>query len=441
MLIALFALTSCEKDKIDLLFDKKPEERMLEKNAELKSKLLEAPNGWKAVLRTSLRGGGYGFFIKFAENETVNMYSDWNANSANNKRTSTYRVQYVMSSSLVFDSYNYITIMQDPNIAINGGSTQGNGLQSDIEFEYLRSTQDSIILRGKKYSNFLYLVKATAQQEADFEAKKYITSITEINNYLANVANKYVEVPFGGTTVKLGLNFNVPNKTVSALVQLPDNTVKSTTGGFGHNMNEVGFNGHLNILDIIFVGIKRTGADSYVVIDNTGKEYPILSGPTPVVSATVLFEGGSVVATVPNVTTFPGWGADFITRRAAVHTSLGGWNISGSPLTMGVMSFIDLNPVSKIFTLRINSPYGSASTNLDYQYRLVINEDGSYKFNYMTTLTGNAATVIASTNALLAQRINVDTFKLDYYTDPATNVAYLRFSSIQNPTFVFTANF
>lgn len=441
IIIAGLLLSSCNKHEAEMLFDQKPEERMIQRNSELRSKLLEAPNGWKASLRTNLRGGAYGFFMKFDDQEKVNMVSDWNNTAANNVTSSTYRIQYVMNTSLIFDSYNYITIMQDPNTAVNGGSTLGNGLESDIEFEYIRSTADSVVLRGKKYMNYLYLVKASAGEESDFTSAKYGPSITEMNNYLANVANKYIQVPYNGGTVNLAFNFNVPNKLITSLVEMQDKSVKLGSGGFAHGMNEVSFNNSIDILGYKFVAIRKKGTGSYVVIDNTGKEYPILSASIPVVAAKALFESGAVNATAPNVTTFPGWGADFITRRATVNTSLNGWNIGGSPLQMGAMSIRDLNPTSKIFMLRIAAPYGGNITNLDYQYRLVINPDGSYKFNYMTTLTGNASTVIASTNALLAQRINVDTFNLDYFTDPATNVTYLRFTSVQNPTFVFTGTF
>lgn len=434
-------LSSCAKQEVELLFEKKPEERMLERNAELRNILLGSTNGWKGVLRTSLRGGSYGFYMNFGSNEAVEMYSDWSATSANTKRASSYRIQYVMNTSLIFDTYNYITIMQDPDISVNGGSVGGDGLRSDIEFEYVRSTPDSVILRGKKYLNFLYLVKATSEEKAAFEGGNFASSISEINTYMTDVINKYIEVPFNGSTVKLGFNFNIPNKLVSAVVQLPDNTVQSTNGGFGHLMNEIVFNNTIDILGIKFVGIKKKAVNSYVVIDASGVEYPLNTNSVPVVSANVLFEGGSVIATVPRETTFTGWGTDFITRRATVNTSLGGWNIGGSPLSMGEMSLRDLNPTSKIFMLRIVAPYGTTFSNLDYQYRLVVNPDGSYKFNYMSALTGNAGTVIASTNALLLQRINVDTFKLDYYTDSVTNVTYLRFSSVENPDFVFTCLF
>ncbi|MCH5715944.1 hypothetical protein [Niabella hibiscisoli] len=62
LFIAALSLLGCNKNSDpDLIFGSLPEERVAERNAELKSKLLESAGGWKAFLRTSLRGGGMAF--------------------------------------------------------------------------------------------------------------------------------------------------------------------------------------------------------------------------------------------------------------------------------------------------------------------------------------------------------------------------------------------
>lgn len=439
LILCLFA--SCQKHEVEMVFDQNPETRMLERNAELRSKLLESPNGWKGSLRTSLNGSAYGFYMKFTENEEVSMVSDWNATAANTPRVSTYRVKFVMNTSLFFDTYNYITIMQDPNPAVNGG-VSADGLRSDIEFEYIRSTADSIILRGKKYLNNLYLLKATAAEATSFtNGTGYSTSITAMNNFFNTTVNKYVLVNFNGTDVKVGFNFNIPSKLVSCQVLLPDQSVASANGGFAHGINEIYFNTPITIAGVTFVSVKVKTDGSYVAVDKNGKEYPILSNAVPVVPALNLFGNGGGLFVVPRATTFAGWGADFISRRATANTGVATWAISGSNLSLGTISFMDINGTSKLFTIRVNCPYASTSTNLDYQYRFAINTDNTFKFTYVSALNTNASTIYASLNALLAQRINVDKFTLSYYTDPATNASYMRFSSVENPTFVFTASY
>ena len=45
--IGLLLISSCSKPEVEPLFDKLPEERMLERNAELTGVLLGGENGWK----------------------------------------------------------------------------------------------------------------------------------------------------------------------------------------------------------------------------------------------------------------------------------------------------------------------------------------------------------------------------------------------------------
>lgn len=287
-LFLLAALAGCVKHDVDLVFDKLPEERMQERNAELKSKLLEGENGWKGFLRTSASGSGYGFYMKFNQDGEVKMYADWNNASAVTAKTSTYRILYVMNTQLSFDTYNYISIMQDPQGSVNGGSTP-NGLQSDIEFEYIRSVADTIILRGNKYKNYLYLMKASAAEATQYGNGDYLTSINNFNTYFSTHNNNYFLVTSGGADIKVGFAFSVAGKTVTAQAKKADNSIVSDTRGYGYSIDGVYFTDAIDILGVKIIAIKMKAANTLVAVDANGKEYPVLQNPIPLADFADLF--------------------------------------------------------------------------------------------------------------------------------------------------------
>lgn len=276
ILLVTLIFASCKKSGEDLLFDRKPETRMLERNAEFKAKLLESPNGWKAYMRTSLYGGAFAFYMRFNDQEQVSMLSDWSSSYATNFRTSTYRIQYVMNTSLIFDTYTYISRMMDPDSDVNGGY-KADGLRSDIEFEYVRSSTDTLFLRGKKYGNYLYLIKANPEEEAVFNEKKYWENISKTSSFL-NKSGKYIEVPYEGQQVKINLTFytRTTDKTVYSRVVLADKTTLTNDAGFAFGLDEVYLYNPIKIAGYTFVKIKLKSENNYVALDEQGKEYPIL---------------------------------------------------------------------------------------------------------------------------------------------------------------------
>lgn len=285
-LFLVASLAGCVKHKVDLVFDKLPEERMLERNAELQNKLLEGTNGWKAFLRTSAAGNGYGFYMKFNKDGEVLMYSDWNNPSSATAKTSTYRVMYVMNTQLSFDTYNYISIMQDPQTSVNGGAL-GSGLQSDIEFEYIRSSADTVILRGKKYRNYLYMMKASASEAIQYSSGGYATAITNFNTWFTTHSNNYFVVNTGNTDIKVGITFAGKTSTVQG--KKADNSITSDTRGYGYSIDGVYFTDAIQILGVKVIAVKWKTTDTLVAIDENGKEYPILQNPTPLTDFADMF--------------------------------------------------------------------------------------------------------------------------------------------------------
>lgn len=272
LLIAGMVFISCNKAKVDLLFGKLPEERMVERNTQLKEQLRGAPNGWKAVMKTSLKGTVYGFYMAFDDQNRVSMLTDFNPQYSSSKLISTYRVQYISNATLIFDTYNYITLLQDPNGFRTGGEIR-EGYQSDIEFEYLHHTEDSIVLRGRKYKNFLYLIKASAEDAAAFEKGEYATAITHFDNLFPNTFPTIL-LNQNEVTQKIGLTTDKNQKLIFANYLTKENTLAFDTSSFAYAIDGAYFPDGLTVYGIRFTSIRWKGSE-LVSYDAAGKEYPM----------------------------------------------------------------------------------------------------------------------------------------------------------------------
>ncbi|WP_300600747.1 DUF4302 domain-containing protein [Niabella sp.] len=282
LLVALIA-NGCRKNDVALVNGGLPEERMAERLAELRSQLTGAQNGWLASLTTTA-GGGYGFYMKFGADEKVIMMGDLNNNTATQSQVSTYRVKWVMNASLIFDTYNYVTLLQDPVPGAYGGKAS-SGYKSDIEFEYIRSSGDSLILQGKKYRNYLFLVKATAAQATAYQQGKLADKIKDVQNYFGTHFNNYVTI--GGIVNKVSFVVS-DDKRVSVQYADPKDSVITVNSKFNFNLDGIGFAD-----DFIVNGVKfKNGVMSDGVLklyDDKGTEYTVAQNATPVIPLRILF--------------------------------------------------------------------------------------------------------------------------------------------------------
>lgn len=279
-IVAAFSFTSCERGEVENLFDAAPEERMTERLEELQSTLTGAANGWKAYLTTSL-GGGYGFYIDFNEDNSMVMVSDINLTTAGTVRESTYRTKWQMNASLIFDTYNYIALLQDPGVKVpNAGGTPSNGLQSDIEFEYIRSSADSVILRGKRYKNELILVQATSSEKNQFMNGEYADMLNKTRGFFADNQNPYIMV--GGEQIAISTDHD--RKSFNATF-LQDGQPKGATTKYFYSIEGVGLTSPLEVLNgsLSLIGLVFEGDDFYVV-DSAGNKYLIQNSLVPFLS-------------------------------------------------------------------------------------------------------------------------------------------------------------
>ncbi|RZL63803.1 MAG: DUF4302 domain-containing protein, partial [Pedobacter sp.] len=433
----LSVIISCKKTSYVPVFDKTPQERAADQINLVSTTLTGAPNGWVATLPTQA-GGGYGFFITFDNQQNTTMYGDMTNESASTVGKSYYRVKQDIGTELVFDTYNYISMLNDPNGTLGGASKIG--YSSDIEFTFDRINGDSIVFIGKKYRQKFALVKATAAQQATYTAGAYLTAIDKLKNFFSTVKFPYIDITSGASTIKAGVSLNATNnlsagKRASLTGVLADGiTVASGSNKFAFNLSGADILGDgITYQGIKFVKFLWKDATTLTMIDKDGKEYVVKSSPTPITPLHLLIGSAYGTVSLPNATTFPGWGADYVARRAtAANAMLNG----GYSLRLENMVYT-INNISKKMTLRINMPQNATQYVGTVNYTFTKTDAGVYKFNYVDA-DGNGAICVQFMTALLAQRINVDTFTVDYLVHPTTGALLAVFTSVQNPTFSFS---
>ena len=282
--VLLLLASACKKEEIRSVFDQQPEERAGVLLAELESALLDAPYGWKASLNT-VRGGGYGFYVHFNEDETLEMLSDFNVLSRSELKESTWRVKWGMTASLIFDTYNYIAMPQDPNPNVNGG-TGGQGLQSDVEFEYLRINADSVILKGKRYKQELVLVKLDQATQEAYRTGQYVDAVNAMQQYFALNSNNYIEID--GLDPKVEVIMNHGSKTFDFQYMDANDQVYSYTYKYNYDLDGINFNAPIEVDGHLFSRAVLEEGELYLY-DQDNQAYLVQQNPTPLSRLEVLY--------------------------------------------------------------------------------------------------------------------------------------------------------
>jgi hypothetical protein len=286
ILCAVLLFAGCKKDDNVKVFEETPEERMSARINELNAALTGSQHGWKASLTTSARGGGgYGFYMDFDDAQSILMVADLNDESATKTNTSTFRIKWVMNATLIFDTYNYITMLQDPSPSTYGGAA-GSGFQSDVEFEYQRISGDSIILRGFKYKNNLILVKATAEQKNRYLSAAFKANIDEITNYFTVKQNNYINV--AGINNQVEFILDKSTKTAKFQYFNDNGSVVQVNGKYSFEDVGIVFAEGFVVNGITFVKAKIENGE-LVLYAADGKQYVVKQNSLPILPMKELF--------------------------------------------------------------------------------------------------------------------------------------------------------
>ena len=432
--IGLLLISSCSKPEVEPLFDKLPEERMLERNAELTGVLLGGENGWKAFLKTSLRGGGYGFYMDFDDQNKVTMVADWDDESAKTPKESTYRVQYISNSTLIFDTYTYITILQDPNNVHNGG-TQKEGLQSDIEFEYTKMSGDTVFLTGRKYRNTLYLIKATEAEQQSYSDGVYDGAVNKTKNLFATSFPRIV-LDDGGEQKKIEIGISNNSKLISSDYLAQEGSIISSNTGFAFTLDGLYFVDNLVSEGIRFAGLRWKG-DDVVVYDVLGREYAVEQGAEPGIPLDILL-GVKYKLQAKLKTINPGMtskGEDIIKQYVNnLDNRYSGYVFNNGTLTL---TFDLANRRLTVDGWHNQNGNSGWTTTIVFDY-IKDESTGEYSFTRRTAASGGYVSILMTEEG----KPNIQDFllnnkiKIDYYA--ADGIAYGRMTSVTNPDIVVT---
>lgn len=163
---AVLGLSSCSLHDDTELFGEPAAERLEKAVAADKALLESASNGWELHLWTGKEysAGGYTYFMKFA-NDKVTVSSD--IAPANMKTTSSYDVISDQGPVLTVNTYNEIFhYLAEPSM------DDDDGEQQDYEFVIMRTTNDSIYLRGKKWGNHMVMTRVAESTSWEDEINK-----------------------------------------------------------------------------------------------------------------------------------------------------------------------------------------------------------------------------------------------------------------------------
>ncbi len=203
-LLLTLLMTGCDK-KEDNIYTQTPDERLTEVLKEYQDLLLSSPNGWLLTINTEARGC-FRFWMAFDEKNRVTMLSDLDYSISTAGATSrvplesSYRLKGQMAPSLLFDTYNYLHVLADPQGTVNGG-TSGAGLVSDFEFSFIKVDNGRIYLRGNFNGSTAYMDPATPE-EVEYIAQGGLTANYDcMESYLDH--NLYPIVQMGDTKVQV----------------------------------------------------------------------------------------------------------------------------------------------------------------------------------------------------------------------------------------------
>lgn len=204
LFLLIATVSSCRKDD-DHIFSETADERLSKKLTAYQEQLDGAAYGWKLLVEPA-GGGAYGFYVKFNNQNRVQMVSDFDSVSSVNLKESSYRLKALQQPSIIFDTYSYLHLLSDPDPDVNNG-VWGGGLLSDFEFFFNDSSGvDTIRLTGRVNGSKAILVKATQQEEEGYTTGAF--NVNLFKNIFKRILQYFKEFTIGGQSYDLNINLD-----------------------------------------------------------------------------------------------------------------------------------------------------------------------------------------------------------------------------------------
>lgn len=443
----LFGLQSCKKEEQRLLEEKKPEQRVGELLLTYKNELINADNGWIATLNTKSIQGIYSFYLKFNNDDRVSMLADFDPVTAQSAQESSYSLKEVMGPTLIFDTYNFLHQLQDPDPdSFEGIAGQGYG--TDFEFVFEKQVGDTLELVGKKRKSILKLVKATTAQANLYKTGDYARNIDQINTYISKNSNKFFylqDSKVNGDKIQVIWSTAVNNRKIT-LCKLDNGAISVISSPFLYNLTGISPASSLSYPDLRIDAFDWNSENQKLFAHTSkGEKLELLVSDTQIQPLHLMLGIGYKHIQIPNETSYVGWSADFISRKQSVNSLLGrNITIGSAPTRLSGLEF-EFDDETKQMELTVIVASASTTIASPYAYTYTRSDAGLFKFNFVDSKTADANFIYNQGSKplapLLDQRINTDTFTVDYYVDPVTKELLAQFKSLEHPDFVFTGKF
>ena len=426
-LLSLAVFSGCKKNNEILVDGERPEERVAAALTKYSDQLTDSPYGWKAYLYPN-GGGGFSFYFNFTKKNRVTMYSDLDAGPATESMESSYRLKASQTPSLVFDTYNYMHILADPDGRVFGGD-DGWGLYSDFEFNFGVQTGDTLKLTGKLLDSKLVMVRATKDEQDLYNNKGLVNSMVTSSDYIDNNSTLYVNID-GVTKVQTIFNYN---QKVMTMVWNDKGVIGVAISPFVFTLkgvllqNPLSYKGKM-VSEFIWDEAKKA---FYTTVD--AKRVEVISSVNPLLPLNTLIGINYNTIVLPNAASYPGWSADFVARRKAAADAT---QNSDYELRLDKMAFA-FNVNQKTLTLNADVYQNANKYLASYSYGYTKTAAGVYKFTFSGP-NGNGSLINAEMAPLTTERLGADQFTLDYFINPINKQVLGQFKSVEHPDFTFS---
>jgi len=430
-------LGSCARE-YETVFSESADARLQKALTAYNDKLKSAPYGWKAALYTPA-GAGYFYYLDFNDEGVVTMMSDFNVTAASTPMATTWTIKALQQPTLSFTEYSYIHLPADPDGSVNGGNN-GEGLLSDFEFTFVRTTDDSVVMKGLKHDTQMVFVQATEAEANDILNKRIQVILQQTIDYVA--ANRGLRVRLPDHT-EIPMAIDVTRKLVGVQhLSASKEAIETVTSAFVFSLTGI----HLQ---------KPVKLGSYTVSDlvwdETNRVYQVqLDALTPLyndkaplffypsIPLYTVFEkayAGIVIPGKPQVNSLPGQSQAFVQayNQADQELQTGVYQASMHEVGLGA----DLVNKLMLFDIIISQ---TSTTGVESRYL------ARYSFTYTLSADGLLDLTPESANdtgsqisfelRTLLQHLEEDTFKMEYIAGGFQLIG--GFYSQEDPDFYFS---
>ncbi len=224
-------------EKEAAVFDKSPDERIIENIQKYENLLTSNENGWILSVETEA-AGGFNHWVSFDGKNRVKMLSDAEAynskyfpGSSTEVIESSYSFNHMQNVVLSFDTYNYLHMLCDPQGSVNGGENS-EGLVSDFQF-YIKGfdENDDMIMEGRYNNSHVVVQPCSAEQKTAIDNGGLKSMHDSFNDFIGRTVNEMDFPVFEMDGKKIVLSLS--SRSVSMEYLDPDgNIVKQSSGAY-----------------------------------------------------------------------------------------------------------------------------------------------------------------------------------------------------------------